>query len=58
MQLQALPITDASIIKMLLLASMGRDANFNIQKIGRIQTKNKKDFTITCDFQWHKTCHK
>ena len=52
MQFQALPITDASIISIwiFLLVPINRDANFNIQKIGRIQTKSKKDFTITCNF--------
>ena len=27
-----------------------RDANINIQKIGRTQTKNREVFTITCNF--------
>ena len=28
-----------------------RDANINIQKIGRIQTKNREVFRITCNFK-------
>ena len=28
-----------------------RDANINIQKIGRIQTKNREVFKITCNFK-------
>ena len=33
-----------------ILAANCRDANINIQKIGRIQTKNLEVFKITCNF--------
>ena len=40
------------VVKWLILSTQCsyRDANINIQKIGRIQTKNRDVFKITCNF--------